>query len=225
MAKLPEPPKLTFSYGVVERALAVAYRIPDAVRPAGFRSMLANLQKLGALGAQARVGRGRALTYTPVELHRLMLTLELCELGVPPATSVSIVETHWEPKLWPIISAALVGVMHGEPGGNDMILYLSGVSLRTGALRGEAPGAPNIGRCSLDALPAAITRWMATTPDDPAPPRGLIVNLSERLRAFHRALADANLDDALAERVKRPNLAEVAPRGAPEMVNKGEDQV
>jgi hypothetical protein len=185
---------------VVERALAVAYDIPQALRPAGFRSMVANLQKLGALGPQARVGRGRTLTYTPLELHRFLLALELSEFGLAPATAVSIIETYWETKLEPIVDAALTRLMHGEPGGGDVILCLRGVTLRTASLRGEAPGVPNIDQCSLDQLPIAMATWMTATANDPAPPRALVVNLSARLRAFHTALADANLDDALAER-------------------------
>jgi hypothetical protein len=35
-----------FSYGEIERALAVTHGIRDAVRHSGFRSMLSNLQKL-----------------------------------------------------------------------------------------------------------------------------------------------------------------------------------
>jgi hypothetical protein len=197
-AAIPELPPLKFPYGVVEKAMAVTYRIPEERRPVAFRAMLSNLQKLGAMGPQSRIGRGKKLDYTPVELHRLMLTLELCELGVPPATSVSLVEAHWGPRLWPIISTALIGVMHGEPGGTDVILSFRGVALRTDSLRSEAPGVPDIDQCSLDELPVRIKAWLA--PDTPAPPRALIVNLSARLRVFHTALARANLDDALDER-------------------------
>jgi hypothetical protein len=197
-----ELPKLTFPYGVVERALAIAHGVPEAVRPRGFRSMIANLQKLGVLGAQARVGRGVALSYTPTEFNRLILALEFCELGLPPATAVAIVSDAWDPKLKAIVDAAArpIGVVPEKPKGEDVILCLVGVSFRTASLRGEAsPGVPNIDRCSLDKLPIELKQWMATTSNDPAP-RALVVNLSARLRAFHSALADANLDDALAER-------------------------
>jgi hypothetical protein len=188
-------------YGAVERALAVAHNVPDAVRQAGFRSMLSNLQKLGALGAQARVGRGAALKYTPTELHRLVLTLEFCELGIPPATAVSLVNTYWESKLKAIIGAAERGVVHEEPPGNDVIIHLGGVSLRTGSLRGERfPGVPNINQCKFSELPSYIKQWMAMTPSDPVPPRALVVNLSARLRTFHSALADAYMDELRAER-------------------------
>jgi hypothetical protein len=196
MVKLPE---LKFPYGVVERALAVAYQIPDAVRPAGFRSMLANLQKMGSLGLQARVGRGAALTYTPVEMHRLVLALEFSEFGLPPATVVGLLDTYWDSTLWPIIYAAArpIGLLPEEPEGKDTVLFLGGGGLRTDSLRGEkGPVVPIIDRCSLDELPDAMRRWMTTTPNA----RGLIMNLSARLRAFHSALAVTNLEDALDER-------------------------
>jgi hypothetical protein len=199
------------SYGAVERALAAAHNVPDTVRQAGFRSMLSNLQKLGALGAQARVGRGAALKYTPTELHRLVLTLEFCELGIPPATAVSLVNTYFEAKLTAIIDKAERGVVHEEPPGNDVIIHLGGVSLRTGSLRGERfPGVPNINHCKLSELPRYITQWMAMTPNDRVPPRALVVNLSARLRTFHSALADANMDELLAER--RATLSGQRPR-------------
>ena len=189
------------SYGPIERALAITHGISDAVRQAGFRSMLSNLQKLGALGAQARVGRGAALKYGPTELHRLILTLEFCELGIPPATAVALVDTYWEPQLKKIIADANRVVERDEPPSNDVIIHLGGVSLRTGPLKGERfPGVPNINRCTLSELPKYIAQWMAMAADDPVPPRALVVNLSARLRAFHAAFAKAFLEEALAER-------------------------
>jgi hypothetical protein len=196
-------PPLTFSYGVVEKALAVAHGISETVRPAGFRSMVSNLQKHGVLGPHSRVGRGATLVYGPVEMHRLVLALELCELGVPPATAAGLLDRYWESTLRAITFAAArsIGRVPEEPIGNDTILYLGGVGFRTGLLRGEkSPVVPIIGQCVLDELPVAMTQWMMVTPSEPAPPRGLVVNLSARLRAFHSALGAANLDDALAER-------------------------
>jgi hypothetical protein len=212
MIKLPSgPPK--FSYGVVERALAVAYRIPEERRPGGFRSALNNLQRLGALGPQSHIGRGAALTYTHIEFNRLILALEFSEFGIPPATAVALVEAYWESKLKAIIGAAQdpIGIDPEEPRGADVILYLGGVGFRTGSLRGETgPSVPNIESSSLDTLPAAMTRWLAATPDNPTPPRGLVTNLSARLRAFHAALGVAYLAEALDER--RTALAGDEPR-------------
>ena len=213
---IERPPPLEFSYGVIEKALAVAYGISDERRPVGFRGMISNLHKLGALGPQSRVGRGAKLTYTVVEMHRLVLALEFSELGLTPATVVGLLETYWESILWPIIHAAArpLGLIPEEPAGNaDIILVLRGGSFRTGSLRGEAvPGVPNIDQCSLDQLPLEMKQWMAMTP-----PRALAVNISARLRAFHSALADTYMDELVAER--RATLA-----GAPEVKNKGPEK-
>lgn len=160
--------------------------------------MLSNLQKLGALGAEARVGRGSALRYGPTELHRLILTLEFCEFGVPPATAVGLVNRYWESKLKAICRDAErnnPAIRGGQPikPADDIVVHLGGFSLRTGLLRGERfPGVPNVNRCKLSELPGYIEAWMMMTPDDPVPPRALIVNLSAQLRRFHDALADAH---------------------------------
>jgi hypothetical protein len=200
------------SYGPIERALATTHGISDAVRQAGFRSMLSNLQKLGALGPQARVGRGATLKYGPTELHRLILTLEFCELGIPPATAVALVDTYWEAKLKKIIADAERVVEREEPRGNDVIIHLGGVGLRTGPLKGERfPGVPNINSCRLSELPKYVTQWMAMRPDDPVPPRALVVNLSARLRAFHAEFAKTFLEDALADRGREAANAERKP--------------
>ena len=210
-----------FSYGEVERALAATHGIRDAVRQTGFRSMLSNLQKLGALGVQARVGRGAALRYGPTELHRLILTLEFCELGIPPATAVGLVDRYWESKLKAICrdaernNPAIRGGQPPEPD-DDIVVHLGGISLRTGLLRGEQfPGVPNINRCKLSELPYYIEQWMRMTPDDPVPPRALVVNLSARLRGFHRALADAHMNELHAEHRAALATEQVQPKARP----------
>lgn len=200
---IERPPPMEFSYGVVEKALATAYGVSEAVRPAGFRGMISNLHKLGALGPQSRVGRGAKLTYTHIEFTRLILAIEFCEFGLPPATAAALVGRYWESKLKTIIGVAqeAFGIVPEKPRGHDVILCLVGGGLRTDSLRGEkGPVVPIIERCALDDLPAALKQWMTTTPDDPAPPRALIANLSARLRDFHNALVDENLAEALDER-------------------------
>jgi hypothetical protein len=207
-AKGQELPKLEVSYGPVERALATCSRIPEAVREAGFRSMLNNLQKLGVLGEAARVGRGAPLVYTPIELHRLLVAIELCELGLPPATTAALIANYWESKLKAICSDAErnnPAVRGGEPidPGDDIVVYLGGVSLRTGSLKGaRSPSIPNINYCKLRDLRRHIVQWMTTGPDDNAadlPPRALVVNLSARLRAFHAALVPPYMDELRTE--------------------------
>jgi hypothetical protein len=191
------------SYGPLEKALAIAYGVPESVRETSLRGWVTNLQKLGLLGKAARVGRGTALVYTPNELHRLICGLELTELGVPPATAVALVDAYWESKIKAIFALAEETVAREEPPENDVILHLGGVSLRSGAWSGaRIPGIPNINRCRLRELPNYIVEWMKMGPNDPIglPPRALVVNLSARLRAFHTAFAKSYLDEALTER-------------------------
>ena len=173
-------------------------------------------RSLAPSARRRKVGRGAALKYGPTELHRLLLALEFCELGIPPATAVALVETYWESKLKAICRDAErnnPAVRGGEPidPADDIVVHLGGISLRTGLLRGERfPGVPNINRCRLRDLPRYIVQWMKMDPDDnPAdlPPRALVVNLSARLRSFHRGLAAANLIELRAERAAGRNDA------------------
>jgi hypothetical protein len=43
-------------------------------------------------------------------------------------------------------------------------------------------------RCRLRDLPVYVMEWMRMGPDDPVPPRAILVNVSQRLRNFYRAL-------------------------------------
>jgi hypothetical protein len=100
----------------------------------------------------------------------------------------------------------------GEPidPGDDILLYLGGVSLRTGSLKGaRPPSIPNINHCKLRELPIHIVEWMKMDPDNnPAdlPPRSLALNLSARLRAFHRGLAAAHMIELRRERTATGNI-------------------
>jgi hypothetical protein len=193
-------------YRAIERALAATHGIPEAAREAGFRSMLSNLQKLGALGEAARVGRGAPLEYTPDMTHRLVLTLELCELGVSPATAVALIAAHWEPKLKGICTAAErnnPAVRADTPidPGDDVIVHFGGVTLRTGSLKGaRLPAIPNINHCLLRKLPDRIEQWMKMGQRGDLPPRALMLNLSARLRAFHDALSSTYMEELRGER-------------------------
>jgi hypothetical protein len=168
--------------------------------------MLSNLQKLGVLGEDARVGRGAPLEYTPDMMHRLVLALELCELGISPATAVALIAAHWEQKLKAICAAAernnpaVRGDTPIDPG-DDVIVHFGGVTLRTGSLKGvRLPTIPNINHCLLRKLPGHIEQWMKIGRPGDLPPRALLVNLSARLRAFHAVLSPAYMEELRAER-------------------------
>jgi hypothetical protein len=201
------------SYGAVERGLAAAFRIPEAVRKTSFRSAFANLQKLGMLGPAARVGRGSPLTYTADEIQRALLALELNEVGIPPATVVNILAAYWEPNIKKIAKQAGegIGIDPSPPFEDDTIGCLGGISLRSGAWSASKgarfPGVPNIDACRLHELPAKMNQWMLMAEPNP-PSRVILFNLSSRMRAFHAALAGV----PVAER--HPDLTGGSAKGA-----------
>jgi hypothetical protein len=199
---------ITISYGSIERGLATSYGVPETARAGGFRSMLANLQKLGVLGEAARVGRGTPLAYTPDMLHRFVIALELGELGVPPATTAALIDNYWDSKLRAICRKAEENnpaIRGGRPidPGDDVVIYLGGVGIRTSTLKGaRVPAVPAINQCKLRELQARIIRWMTMEgPNDALglAPRALVLNLSARLRSVHAALADAHTKELIAE--------------------------
>ena len=77
-----EPPKIAFSYGEVEAALAKVFSIRDVARGA-FRARLNNFQKLGFVPSSP--GRGRRVSYRPEDIYRWAIGLEFAEFGVDPS--------------------------------------------------------------------------------------------------------------------------------------------
>lgn len=184
---------LRVSYSAIERALAAAYGIPDAVREGPFRAAITNLQKLGLFREAARPGRGVPINYTPDEWHRLLVAFEMCEAGVPPATAVGLVKAFFDPKIKRIVTLAEKAVQFERD--DDVILVLAGVRLRSGAWtapRGTnvpGVGVPNINHTTLKNVGRVAEHLMHIERDHPAPlpARVLMMNLSARLRLFHQA--------------------------------------
>src|SRR5262245_32620927 len=160
-------------YGAVEAALIEAYRVPETARGA-FRGRLAALQKGGLLGPKAMPGKGRALTYRPDQLHRLVLACEMMEFGITPSMVLAVVGELWERPLRKIFSDAEDAVQR-EPGPDDVILYMGGVHLM---VDGWSDAVPNVNACPLRKLPDHIAMWMSMGPNDRQPPRVLVTNLS-----------------------------------------------
>jgi hypothetical protein len=194
------------SFGAVEKALLQSHRIPDALAGA-FRARITSLQKQGLFGPKHRPGRGVALTYGPDQFHRLVFACELLEFGIGPAAILGIVETLWERKLRDIFTDAEQPAQHHEKAApDDVIMHMGGIHLLTDVWQ---KAVPNVNRCRLRELPYYIKQWMTMGPDDPVPPRALVVNLSQRLRAFHAGLAASHLDD-LVERQRTSGEIEMA---------------
>jgi hypothetical protein len=172
----------TTSYRHTEAALARAYSVPEKAMGA-FRGRLGSLQKQGLFGRENQPGRGTALVYGPDQFHRMIFACELFEFGVAPATVLSLVETLWASRLVPIFRKAETAAMqvHGK---GDIVLHMGGVRLMSDVW---SDAVPNVNSCTLADLPKYVQVWMR---GDGLPARALVVNLSERLRIFHEALAD-----------------------------------
>jgi hypothetical protein len=187
------------SYSVVERALVRTYDIPEKALGA-FRGRLGNLQKHAIFGPRNMPGRGRALAYTPDMTHRMIFACEMFELGVSPAEVLDLITVAWDRSLRKIFDKAEQALIKYEPGPDDIILHIGGVSMMK---NGWSNTVPNVNSCSLRQLPDYVARWMRMNPEDPypsnLPPRALIVNLSARLRSFHAAFADSHMRALAAE--------------------------
>ena len=202
MAKMAKT--FTSHYGPIERAAMAAYSVP-AKHLIRFRGWTDNLRKLGILGKKGRIGRGAPLTYTPTELHRLLCGLELTEAGIPPLTTVALIEALW-PKLWPIFMEATRPLPYPpeqQPGpGEDIFLFLDGLALRTGAWSApksaKFPGVRKIDSCRRRELMEKLAQVTA---------RVIVINLTERLKRFHDAFRAEYLKDAIEEARVRANAS------------------
>jgi hypothetical protein len=175
-------------FAVVEAAVAEAYTVPAKAMGA-FRGRLTNLQKHGLFGVRAMPGKGTALRYGPDQFHRLLFACEAFEFGIAPSIILKLVASRWDRRLSQIFKDAEKAAER-DPGPDDIIMHMGGVRLMTD---GWSEALANVNRCRLRELPGYVDQWMKMGPDDPASlaPRALVVNLSARLRSFHRALEKA----------------------------------
>jgi hypothetical protein len=188
------------SYGHVEAALVRAYGVPDKAVGA-FRGRLGNLQKQGLLGVKNMPGRGAALRYGPDHFHRFIFACELFEAGIGPATVLALVEALWESRIAAIFKKAeKAAARQDEPGPDDVVMDFGGICLMR---NGWSDAVPNVNSCTLAKLPDHMRMWMGMGVDDRLAARALTVNLSSRLRVFHRALADMHFPEIEAEKKRR----------------------
>jgi len=198
LSKLPE---LRFSYRAVEKALASIYAATDDdVRRRDFRARINYFQRAKVIGEEVQVGKGTRVSYNVRQIERWFCCLELAELGVSPTTVGKLVVSLWDDKFAPIFRAAQRTTVD-PPSPDDVVLLCGGVHLMSGNWSTGAgfPGVPSIDHCTVRKLPDRVVGWMRMTARDRQAPRLLIVNLSERLRQFHTALAASNKDDLITE--------------------------
>jgi hypothetical protein len=180
--------------------LGVIYAATEGdIRRKAFRARINYFQRAKVLGDQAEVGNGRRNAYSIVQIERWLACLELTELGLSPTTAAGLVTEYWD-AFEPIFRDAHASVAR-DPGPDDIALCIGGVHLMSGswAPKSGFPGVPSIQGCTLRKLPDRVMVWMWMTASDPAAPRLLIVNLSERLRQFHNALGNAHIEDTRSQ--------------------------
>lgn len=172
------------SYSHVEPALVQTYSV--RARDLGrFRARITFLQKGGLLGVSP--GKGKALRYTPDLIHRLIFASELAEVGAMPQAVLETVADLWESRIRRIFERAEKAAS-GPSSPNDIVMMLGSSSLLVGAWTSTAKALPNVNGFPLRRLAGNLELLLKH--GHPAP-RALVVNLSERLRTFHTALAEA----------------------------------
>jgi hypothetical protein len=113
-----------------------------------------------------------------------------------PQAILETVADLWESRVRRIFERAENAAV-APPGPNDIVMMLGGISFTVGGWTSTAKALPNVNGFPLHRQAGNLDLLLRYS--DPAP-RAVVVNLSERLRAFHAAFAKSYLDEALAER-------------------------
>lgn len=161
----------------------------EGIRRKAFRARIRYFEQAKVLGNDVEVGKGKRKTYSIAQIERWLACLELTESGLSSITAGELITGHWA-AFEPIFRDAQASVVR-HPGPDDVVLCIGGIHLMSAGWAPKLgfPGFPSIQGCTLRKLPDRVMVWMWMTARDAAAPRLLIVNLSERLRQFHNALA------------------------------------
>jgi hypothetical protein len=174
------PPGFTISYAYLEAALVEMHGIAGVDVPA-FRSRFGALQRGGLLGAKSQPGKGRKLEYGPDQFRRSVLAFELVQAGVGPSVILRLIADHWA-RLNDIFAKAEFANSRET---SDVILIFAGIAMGFG----DEP-IPNINHVTADKL---LERLTFALDGERLPARVLLVNLSQRMRAFQAALEKYHL--------------------------------
>jgi hypothetical protein len=196
-------------YSRIEAAFVSAFNVKE--RDVGrFRARVTFWQKGGALGVKP--GKGKPIDYGPDQLHRLIFALELAECGATPAIVKRTIADLWEKRIrrhferaeasvrTTLADAAFEASTGTKP--RDIALLVGYQSLMIGAWDSTAKALPNVNACELAKLADTMSLVMNDT-DLRRPPRVLVINLSERLRRVHAALAATRESEAAPTKAKR----------------------
>lgn len=102
---------IAWTFGELESVLAAVHGIDQTKRTA-FQSRLKNFHRLGyPLGFRAV--KGKAATYTPLQIIEMALAIEMTQLGLPPERATHVLCSD----RWPVLMATKIAasVLEGDP--------------------------------------------------------------------------------------------------------------
>jgi hypothetical protein len=172
-----EPTGFTVSFATVEKALLRMHAV-DLQHEEAWRSRINFLRRQGVLGE--RPGSGRRIGYhTAAQLPKLLLALELAQAAVAPQVALSLIATSWDDRLNRFFRQAEKARANET---SDVLLLLAGI---TGMVE-RAGAIPVIEVTTADRLDV-----LGKVLDDHlVPGRAVVINLTARLRRFHKALSE-----------------------------------
>jgi hypothetical protein len=176
----PTLPQFTAAYWQVEHALAATFGVGEK-NLAAFRSRFGELQRGGLFGAKNQPGKGKRLVYTPDQFNRLLFAFSLGQFGLTPNVILRLARDYWTSRLEPIFKEAARGMRHDDQAGDVVLVF----SIRL-VSEGVATAVPFIASLPLSKLPNRIEIGLQ---DDQA---RLLINVTERLRRFHRHLVEVH---------------------------------
>jgi hypothetical protein len=92
--KKPQHEAETYSYAVVETALASVFGADPAIQRGAFRARLKHFQRLGLPGIES--GKGTRIAYSADVARQWLVGLLMAEIGVDPILIVGIVKSRWD---------------------------------------------------------------------------------------------------------------------------------
>jgi hypothetical protein len=170
-------PGKTYSYAAVERALAAIHGIDERGRIGWLRARLQHFRRLGL--APEGPGRGKVISYTPDDVDRWLVALEVEFFKIDPTTAISFVVGNWSD-----IAKLLAEARASESADEDVLMMVHfGLPQKLPTVVG--------GSTTVKGM-RVIAYWLRGDPREP-PRRVGIFNLSVRAKALDAALANPSV--------------------------------
>jgi hypothetical protein len=176
-----------YVYSRIEKALARVYGADEAARVGQLRGWIQNLRKQGL--SPKGPGSGRMIPYTRDDVDKWLIGLELELFDADPSTAVEFVNNHWG-----ALSALVKEARASRRREDDVLLTVRFDSMA------KTPSPLDVGYVTLRGF-SSFGYWLADDRDEPR--RASVFNLSARLRALDRALAEASKQEEAKPKLSR----------------------